>query len=186
MHLIVKIFHYTVKMCYNSRYHMIQLQTSRPERYLHGLFRFSIFVKGFNGIWETLSGFLVLSINKAAFSNLFYSLAQNELFEDPHDRFTEFLARALQNVSPDAKTFAAVYILFHGLLNIFLAIQLYRNKLWAYRVNIGAITIFMFYQIYRISLHHSLMLALLTIFDVTFLILTLHEYRHQKNSAIKS
>ncbi len=165
---------------------MTELKRSSLERYAHGLFRFSIFVKGFNGIWETLSGFLVLSLSRATFSNLFYSLAQNELLEDPRDRFTEFAAKALQNISPDVKTFAAIYILFHGVLNIFLSVQLYRNKLWAYLINISAVSLFIIYQLYRISLHHSLMLSTLTTFDVLFLILTLHEYRHQKNLPVKS
>lgn len=165
---------------------MEKIKKYRFEYYWRAIFEFAVFIKGFNGIWETLSGFLVLFFSKAAFGNLFFFLARNELLEDPHDSFIAFMAQALQNLSASAKTFAAIYILLHGLLNIFLAIQLYRNKLWAYLVTINVMVIFIFYQVYRIILHHSVMLSILTVFDAIFIILTWHEYQYQKTCVIKS
>lgn len=104
---------------------------------------------------------------------------RRELLEDPHDLLIDFLGRVFQNLSAEAKIFAAIYIIAHGLLNIFLAIQLYRNRLWAYLVTISAMIIFVSYQIYRIILYQSGLLLGVTLFDLLFIILTWHEYRYQ-------
>lgn len=150
------------------------------ERVWHQFFEWSLLIKGFNGAWETISGVLILFSSKATLDNFFYFLARRELLEDPNDKLINFFTGALNSVSNDAKTFVAFYILFHGFLNIFLAIQLYRNKLWAYLFTIGAISLLMLYQIYRIIVHHSLVLTAITIFDVLFIILVWHEYKHRK------
>lgn len=154
------------------------------QKYWHKLFKYSVLIKGFTGAWETASGFLFLFLSKATLGGWFSLLVHNELVEDSNDRFINFLAYALQNLSSDAKTFAALYVLAHGLLNIFLVIQLYRNKYWAYLVIIWAMLISMPYQIYRISLHHSTILAVITIFDAFFIALAWREYKISKSAAI--
>ncbi len=151
------------------------------KNYWHFLFEYAVIIKGFNGVWETISGLLFLSVNKELFNNLFYFLFSNELLEDPHDPFINFIAQSLHNIFLDTKFFIAIYILIHGLLNIFLAIQLYRNKLWAYLVAIGAMIIFISYQIYRIILYHSVILTIITILDLLLIFLIWHEYKYQKS-----
>jgi len=130
--------------------------SSKIESFLHWLFEFGVLVKAFNGLWETTSGILLLALGEAV-----------------------LMARIFHNISPHTKNFAAAYLLIHGLLNIFLAIQLYRNKLWAYLITIGVMIGFLFYQVHRISLYHSQILIYITIFDLFFILLTWHEYRHQ-------
>ena len=149
-----------------------------PEKYWHKFFEIGVFVKGFNGIWETLSGLLVLFLNKETIRDWFFVLASRELLEDPSDHLINFLAGVLQNFSREAQTFAALYILIHGALNIFLAVQLYRGKKWAYLFVINVTTLFVLYQIYRIGIHHSLLLTILTIIDILFVVVAWHEYRH--------
>lgn len=151
-----------------------------PQKRWHELFELGVALKGFNGIWEAASGFLVLFVNKAIFSTWFYTIARSEILEDPNDKFVIFFSHLLQNLSSDVKTFAAVYLLAHGLLNIFLAIQLYRDKHWAYLVTIGVMLLFMVYQIYRIAVHHSIFLAALTVIDALFIVLAWHEYKHHR------
>ncbi len=149
-----------------------------PEKYWHKFFEIGIFVKGFNGVWETVSGILVLSISKLTLSHWLSVLAEEELLEDPNDPFIHFVTHSLENFSHNTQIFAALYILGHGILNIFLAVQLYKEKKWAYKVAAIAMLVFMIYQVYRISIHHSLILTAITIFDVFFVIITWHEYRY--------
>ena len=156
---------------------MPKFKNSRFEYYWYALFEAGIFIKGFNGIWETISGFLILFFHKVTFNNFIYLLARKELVADPHDKFINFIAQFLQNLSANTKTFAAIYLLLRGLLNIFLAIQLYRNKLWAYLATIGFMLVFVSYQAYRIALYHSKVLTSITVFDLLFVILIWHEYR---------
>lgn len=151
------------------------------EKYWYRLFELGIVLKGINGLWETASGFFILFVSKIALTNWFYLLARKELLEDPHDLFINFLARALGNLSLQAQAFAAYYVLIHGLLNIFLSIQLYRDKHWAYLVTISSMSVFVVYQIYRIILYHSLMLTILTVFDILFIALACREYIYHRD-----
>lgn len=152
--------------------------------YWHELFELGVALKAFNGVWETISGSLFLFLNKAVFVRLFYALAHRELLEDPHDRFINFLALNLQNLSSNTKVFASLYILFHGLLNLFLAIQLYRNKHWAYLVTVGVMVLFIIYQLHRYQLHHSNFLLIISIVDIGFILVTLQEYRYQTGKVL--
>lgn len=156
------------------------------QKHWHKLFKFSVLIKGFIGTLGITSGLLFLFLNKTTLTGWFSLLVRNELLEDPNDRFINFLTYALQNISSDAKTFAALYVLAHGFLNIFLVVQLYRNKHWAYLVIIWVMLISMPYQIYRISIHHSLALIAITLFDAFFIILAWREYKIHKSATIFS
>jgi uncharacterized membrane protein len=153
---------------------------SKFENVLHQIFEFGIFVKFFNSVWEIGSGLFILFLSKEAINKIFYFLASSELLEDPHDFFINFSLGILQNLSHSTQIFIVVYLLVHGFLNLFLAIQLYRDKIWAYLVTIAIMVVFMFYQIHRIILYHSPVLIVITIFDILFIILTWHEYNRKK------
>lgn len=154
------------------------------QKYWHELFEAGIAIKGFNGVWETITGFLFLVLSKETLDSWFSYITRNELLEDPRDNLIQFFAHTFQNFSSDTKTFAALYVFLHGILNIFLVIQLYRDKHWAYLVTIGSMIIFMIYQIYRISVHHSLFLTLITIFDALFIALAWHEYKYHRDKVV--
>jgi uncharacterized membrane protein len=150
------------------------------ENVLHQIFEFGVVIKGINGVWETLSGLLILFLSKATLDNLFYFLASKEMLEDPNDLFIRFSIKFLENLSHNTQIFIAIYILAHGILNLFLAIQLYRDKIWAYLATVSVMVVFIFYQMHRVLLYHSLVLIIITIFDILFIFLTLHEYNRKK------
>ena len=154
------------------------------EKYWHGLFELGILVRSFNGIWETICGVVILFFSKSVLSSFLFLLARGELLEDPNDRVIRYIANLLQDLSTNTKVFAAIYILGHGILNIFLGIQLYRNRLWSYVITIAVMIIFIGYQVYRINIHHSHALIVVTAFDFLFLILTVHEYRYQRSRLV--
>lgn len=157
---------------------------SKFETVLYDIFEFGILIKFINGIWEILSGFFILFLSKETINKLFHLLASKELLEDPNDFFINFSSKLLGNLSHDTQIFIAVYILIHGFLNLFLAIQLYKDRIWAYLATITVMIIFIFYQIHRIILHHSTVLIIITVFDVLFIILTWHEYKRKKYKVI--
>lgn len=156
-------------------------KSSKFENALHKIFEFGILIKGFNAVWEIASGFFILLASKAALNSLFYFLAGNELLEDPRDILFNFVFNFLQNLSHGTQLFIAAYILIHGFLNLFLVIQLYRDKIWAYLATISVMVVFIFYQVHRIILHHSPVLTVITIFDILFVALTWHEYDRKKS-----
>ncbi len=148
-----------------------------PEKYWHRLFEATILLKAFNGVWETISGSLFLMLTRQTFYEWFAASINNEIIENPRDFVMSFLAHTLRSISSDMKVFAAVYLLVHGVLNLYLSVQLYRQRYWAYLVTIGVTLVFMTYQLHRIVLHHSLFLIALTTFDAIYIMLTWHEYK---------
>jgi uncharacterized membrane protein len=150
------------------------------QKYWHKLFEASVFIKAINGIWETVSGFVLLFISKATIAHAFYGLTKQELGEDHHDKVINVLNRSMEHLTSGTKNFAAMYILVHGLINIFLAYYLYKEKLWAFWVSLGFFGLSIVYLAYRAYNNHSMGLYALILFDVFFLFLTWHEFQYRK------
>ncbi len=150
------------------------------EKNWHRVFEFGVLLKGLNGLFELISGSVVLFVSKQTFINTFFHLTRAELLEDPEDKLVLLTRDWLQHLSANTQTFAAVYILLHGAINTFLTVQLYKQRLWAYKVAGTTIVVFMLYQIYRISYTHSVVLALITAWDILFLFVLRHEYHFHK------
>lgn len=144
---------------------------------LHYLFKVGVWLKGLNGLLDTLGGLILLVVSPTALSQFTQLLTREELSEDPRDFVANTLLHLVQNLSVDAKLFGGLYLLSHGVIKLGLAVALLKNKLWAYPLAIGFIGLFMLYQVYRLSLGYSLGLVLLTIFDVVVVYLIWHEYR---------
>jgi uncharacterized membrane protein len=78
--------------------------------------------------------------------------------------------------------FGGIYLLGHGILKASLVIGLLRKVLWVYPAAALVLALFVVYQTYRISMHHSLMLSALTVFDLGILLLIWWEYRRLQNA----
>lgn len=148
------------------------------EQTIRRVFKISIWLKAANALLEIVGGVLLLFTSSILTWVAYF--AQSELIEDPGD----FVAKGIQHYIPyfsdHAQSFAAFYLLSHGIVKIFLAIGLLRNKLWAYPSAIVVFVLFIAYQVYRYTYTHSLFLVLLTVFDLVVVWLTWHEYRVMK------
>jgi uncharacterized membrane protein len=158
---------------------MIRFKGQKTEFYWWRIFEFGVLLKAINGVWETIAGISILILGRNGLIHLFEFLARGELVEHPPDFLIRAGTRVIQGHVP--ATFVGLYFLLHGATNIFLSIQLYRNKLWAYLVTIGVMAVFIIYQLYRIRLYHSPLLQAVTVYDILFIMLTWHEYNYQKN-----
>jgi len=145
------------------------------EKNIHKAFVVSLILKGLNSLLEIVGGILFLFTG--AVTAMLSFLIKGELIEDP----TDFVANQIQHLTPylsvHTQLFGALYLLSHGIIKIFLVINLLRNKLWAYPVTIVTLFIFIGYQLYRLSYSFSIFLVLLTLFDVLIIVLTWHEYK---------
>lgn len=135
------------------------------QKFWHELFEASVFLKALNSLWETIAGIVVLSST--------HSFLPDWLL------FLGFINRHIDQFSVSTRNFMGLYLLLHGLLNMFLAYNLFKNRLWAYPASMSVIGVFLLYQTYRLAHTHSLFLLLLTVFDIAYLVLTWHEYIHQ-------
>jgi uncharacterized membrane protein len=107
------------------------------------------------------------------------------LQEDPHDwlaikvdQFGDYLVFGKHG-------FPEIYLFFHGILNVLLVIAMWRKQLWAYPTAVVIFATFIIYQFYRFSNTHSLVLLLVSIWDVVVILLTVSEYRRlMKNKSV--
>jgi uncharacterized membrane protein len=147
---------------------------------LDRLYYVAILLKGIDGLLETLGGFLFLFVSRAAMNDAIIALTQHELLEDPDDWIANSLRQAFGHLSTGEKAFGGVYLLTHGLIKVFLVMGLLRDKLWAFPINLAFLGVFMGYQVYRLWLHFSAALQLLSVLDLGVALLIWREYTFAK------
>ncbi len=103
------------------------MRTNQRERMVHVLFDISVISKGVDGALEIVGGALLSFVSPAQIHSLVRMLTQHELSEDPNDLLAGSLLQAAKHFSADAQIFAAVYLLWHGIVKVGLVIALYRN-----------------------------------------------------------
>jgi uncharacterized membrane protein len=151
----------------------------KPRDPFDRLFEVGIVLKGLDGILETIGGLLLLAIAPATINRLAAKLTQHELSEDPKDFIANHLLGYTHGLTGSAVTFAAVYLLLHGITKIVLVAALLRNQIWAYPWMLAFLLIFIGYQLYRLVLSPAFGLSALTIFDAFIAWLTWREWRKQ-------
>ncbi|MCA8024794.1 DUF2127 domain-containing protein [Burkholderia cepacia] len=147
------------------------------EKKLHLIFDASLWFKAAFAISEVLAGIIANFVQKQLLLTDVAWVTRNEFVEDPHDLVANFLLHAIQHLSVGTQRFAALYLLAHGIVKLWLIIGLLRQRLWYYSTSIGIFGVFIAYQLYRFSFTHAGSLLLITMLDVAIIVLTLHEYR---------
>jgi uncharacterized membrane protein len=153
----------------------------RRQAALHVLFRIAILFKGIDGLLETAGGIILLSINRQDIRHIVRVVFQHELLEDPSDLIANYVVKTAAELSASTKTFAAVYLLVHGLVKLTMVTALWRYKLWAYPLVGVILSLFAIYQFARFTFTHSILLLLLTAVDVFIITLLPREYRRLSN-----
>ncbi len=156
------------------------------KKAIEKVFEAGVLIKSIFGIFEILVGILLSISTKIITDNFIIDLAQQEIANDPNDLLASFIIKEANNFSNQgAQLFASLYLIIHGFINLFLVIALLKNKVWAYHFAITAFAIFIIYQLYRYFYSHSIMLFLLTIFDIFIVVMIWLEYqkkaKHEKS-----
>ena len=143
------------------------------ETLIRRVFVLGVIIKAFDGLVEFIFG--ILLFYTPALTWLTDVLVRGELIEDPND----FVSRAIEHYLPvitNHSLFLALYVGAHGVIKLFLAGALLKNRLWAYPVAIVAFSAFVAYQVYRYMTALSAYLIVLTMLDIFIIILTWHEW----------
>jgi len=146
------------------------------ERLIHGLFDLGALAKGIDGVLEIVGGGLLFVVDPSQLHRVARLLLQHELSEDPDDVVATYLLRTAQHLSPGTQTFAAAYLLWHGVVKVGLVAGLLLRRRWAYPVAIVAFLLFLAYQLYRYTRTFSPELLALSVVDVVIIVLTWLEY----------
>jgi len=149
------------------------------------VFKATIIFKFLDGSLQFLSGISLFFIKPQTIEKLIISLSQRELLEDPKDFFANAAIHLSQSISLNSKRFVTLYLIFHGIINITLAIGLWQRKHWAYLTAMIFLNALMAYQIYRINHTHSIALFFLTLLDAAVIWIIYRDYRlHFKRSLL--
>jgi uncharacterized membrane protein len=147
---------------------------------LHRLFQAAVVVKGIDGVLEFIGGLLLLFVNETALHRLVIALTQHELAEEPDDRLVIALRHLAEGFSVETRHFASAYLIGHGILKVFLAASLLRERLWAFPLALSVLAIFVAYQLHRFGRTHSTALLALTVLDMVVMVLIWREYRSRR------
>jgi uncharacterized membrane protein len=95
-------------------------------------FKVSLYLKGLDGLLETIGGLLLLLIKPEQINHFAHWITQGELSQDPHDFIANHILKTAHHLTGSSLIFGAAYLLSHGLVKIFLVFMVLRDKLWAY------------------------------------------------------
>lgn len=150
------------------------------EKIFHRLFQIGIWLKGIDGLVETICGILLLVVSLETLNRYVIALTQGEIEEDSGDLIANALRHAAERMTPDSKLTAGAYLLANGLVKVFLATGILRGKLWCYPVALGVLTLFILLQFGRLGFHFSWPMFVATLIDIAIVLLIWREYRHVK------
>ena len=151
------------------------------KKIIDEFFELGVFIKFLIGVSEFLAGVVLAVSKKLIVDNLIMNFAQQEILEDPHDFIANIVIKSLDGFSSGSWIFAVFYLLFHGVVNVFLAVNLLKNRIWAYPWAITVFSLFIIYQIFRYLHTHSILLLAFTIFDIFIVfIISLEYYKRSK------
>ena len=152
----------------------------RPTNELDRVFVWSIVAKAIDGALEVVGGVLLLVVAPSRITQLAKSITQHELGTDPNDFVARHILRSAHDFAAGGRTFAAIYLLVHGVAKIVLVIEILREHLWAYKGMVVMLGLFIVYQLYRLVQKPSISLVVLTVFDAFIVVLTLREEKRQR------
>jgi uncharacterized membrane protein len=153
------------------------MEPQQEERTVYQYFKISVILKGLISFAEIVAGSvaffvppaIVLSIAAWSVHLVFGSALTNPL-----------AMRIMQTaVSYTAGTaaFVGLYLLSRGLIKFFLIIALLRDIRWAYPASIAVLGLFIIYQAYQIVMIHSIVVGLITAFDLVVIYFIIREYQ---------
>jgi uncharacterized membrane protein len=152
-------------------------QPARRQARIHRVFEVGLGLKAVHSLLEIVGGILLLAVSQQRMLHIANLLTQEELLRDPNDRIAHYVIKVAHDLSTSAKTFAAFYLLSHGVIKLVLIVEILRKRHWAYPAFIIALAALITYQSYKLLHGLSIGLAALTVIDAAVLVLTWHEYR---------
>ena len=152
------------------------------EKTIHRIFFVTLWFKAALALFEIGSGIAIGFTSRETLLELGLRAARH-IPAEQRDVVAAFLFRLVEGLSISARTFAAIYLVSHGVIKLWLVSGLLRGKLWYYPVGIALFALFCAYQLYRYTLTHSPWLIFLTILDVIVIALTWHEFRFMRRQA---
>ena len=149
----------------------------KPTSLLDKFYEVGILIKGIDGAFELIGGLFLLVVPRSDILHITSSLTRNELANDPHDFFARHIVQAGHALAGGSHWFAALFLLTHGIVKVGLVTALLLQKLWAYPWALGALGLFLVYQIYLLAVRPTFSMWFLSILDAVIIWLVWREWR---------
>lgn len=147
------------------------------NRYAHLAFLVGMVFKGLDGLLELLGAIALLLIGEPQIDRLAGTLERKE-FGGGLGALASHAAYAAHHFMAGAQQFAVIYLFAHGVIKLALVTGLLRGVRWVFPVALVVLTGLIGYQLYRLSIEMSWMLAALTLIDAIVVALIWHEWRY--------
>ncbi|MGN6788606.1 MAG: DUF2127 domain-containing protein [Rhodanobacteraceae bacterium] len=147
------------------------------DRIAHLAFVAGMILKGVDGCLELIGGMALLLTSRAEIRHAVAWLARQELAADPTGFFADRTASMAQHLTAGTQHFATAYLLVHGAIKLVLVAGLLRGIRWVFPTALAILTVFIGYQLYRLTVRPSWLLGTLTLIDVVVVLLVWREWR---------
>lgn len=147
----------------------------------HRLFQIGVALKGFDGAVELIGGVLMFAYGPHGINRMLQKITQSDLVETPHNFFSHFLSQHLHLISTGSAHFAAFYLLFQGIIKLWLAEALLRERRWVFPVALVLMAAFEAYMAIHFAGHPGLGVAFLFTLNLIIIALIWREYSTLRN-----
>jgi len=144
------------------------------------LFTIGMYWRVSYGVLRTLLGLVLLKLINVPLADLLHMIMGQELIEDPADVLLTFTNNFLQLHPFQVTYFLSAYLIFWGFIDIFISVNLLKQRMWAFPVSLWLIAFFILYLLYRFAHTHSLILLSVILLDVIIFWLIQKEYKKVK------
>jgi uncharacterized membrane protein len=148
------------------------------ERLAHWAFVVGMVGKGIDGVLELAGAIALVFIAKARMVDWVESLARHRFTHGLGHTVAVHAAQSIHQFGAGTQHFAVLYLFTHGVIKLGLVTGLLLGVRWIFPVALAVLTGFIGYQLYRLSLGPSWLLAALTVIDAIVVALVWHEWRH--------
>jgi len=148
-----------------------------PKTLLDKTYEIGIILKGFDGVVELIGGVLILTLSPNTILRITNFFTQDTLQENPHNLLANHIEKAGHHLASGQTTFAALFLLTHGLVKVVLVTCLLLNKLWAYPWALIVLGLFLIYQVYLLVTKTTFGMAFLTVLDAIIIYLVWREWQ---------
>ncbi len=148
-----------------------------PQTLLDKTYEIGIILKGIDGVLELIGGILVLVLSPGTILSITNFFTQETLEKNPHNFFANHIDKVGHHLASGQTTFAALFLLTHGLVKVVLVTCLLLNKLWAYPWALGVLGLFLVYQVYLLITRPTFGMAFLTVIDAVIIWLVYREWQ---------
>lgn len=150
----------------------------RAQTPLDWIYNVGIAVKGFDGVVELVAGILLWADPGLLHRTLHALLGEAQ---ESNSRMMQFVAEHVARIDADLTrsglVFFVLFLILHGVVKVALVVALFAKWRWAYPWAIGALAIFLVYQVYAYIKQPSIAMAIFSLIDALIVWLVYKEYR---------